>query len=166
MLQFSYSLDNELTVPVGQLPSGIQVQAFEIVLTERSRKLQQLVRMLTTPVAGVGVSPQQGLSPPWRKRLQIQAKYLSELSAGLLRRANRVASGDAGDALVQGTLASNWNRWAPMAISVYSQAINAFAGEVDRAMSHKPVSGTPAPYVKMAGVLKVAPPRLPDVGAR
>jgi hypothetical protein len=163
MLHAFGNLDNELTVPVGQLPSGVQVQALEMALTGRTLKLKQLVSMLKTPVPGIGVAPQQGLSPAWKKRIQIQVKYLSELWAGVMNRANRVASGDAGDAIVQGSLASNWNRWAPTALQVYGEAINAFHGEVDRAMSNKPVAGTPAAYMKMASVLKVPPPKLPDV---
>ena len=62
MLHFGYALDNELRVRPGELPSGIQTQAFEVAVTRISQRYATLKRMLLqqTPTGAAAI---QGLNP-------------------------------------------------------------------------------------------------------
>jgi len=77
MLHFNYTLDSELKVPPGRLPSGIQTQAFEMAINRMGRKFRTTVQMLATPVAGMGGKrPVDGLSPGWRERIGTETAFL------------------------------------------------------------------------------------------
>lgn len=165
MLNFNYTLDNELKVPIGQLPSGIQTQAFEMAANEMTRKFRETQRMLLRPVPGVGASAYAGMSPQWQVRLKVEAAFIADLLDRLVVVARQIALGDAGDALVQSKLTGLWNRWAPETLVVYSRTLSAYQKDVGKAMANQPVAGMPAIYVKMAHMAKMDPPELAPVNS-
>lgn len=159
MLSFNYTLDNELTAPVGQLPSGIQAQALQLALTRMSRKYHQTLRLLTTQVAGTGAAPIAGMAPAWRARIQAQSAFLKAIPGRLNRMAEALIQ-ESANAVYQGRLDQSWNTWAPVALKVYDEALRAFQAEVSKAMSNQPVVGLPAAYVKLAAFVKLPAPTL------
>lgn len=163
MLNFNYTLDNELKVPIGQLPSGIQTQAFEMAANEMTRKFRETQRMLLRPVPGVGASAYAGMSPQWHVRLKASAAFIADLLDRLVDVAQQVAIGDAGDAIVQSKLTGLWNRWAPETLAVYSRTLSAYQKDVAKAIANQPVAGMPAVYVKIAHLAKMDPPVLTPV---
>jgi hypothetical protein len=162
MLNFNYTLDTELTAPVGQLPSGIQTQALQMALSRMSRKYHQTLNLLTTKVPGTGAAPIAGMAPAWRSRIQMQSDFLKAIPGRL----NSMAEGlivESANAVYQGQLDQRWNTWAPVALRVYGEALRAFQAEVSKAMSNQPVAGMPAAYVKLAAFAKLPAPQLPRV---
>jgi hypothetical protein len=162
MLNFDYTTDQELKVQPGQLPSGIQTQAFEMAATHMSRKFNNVKRMLNTRTQ-TGAPPIAGLSKQWQERLQAESDFVGGLPDQLLRVARQVALGDGGDAIVQGSLRGRWNTWAPEALSAYSRTLSAFETDVSKAMGNMPIIGMPAVYVKMAQMARTEPPVVPHV---
>ena len=165
MLNFNYTLDNELKAPVGQLPSGIQTQAFGIAITHLSQRYRDTVKMLRQPVPGVGASAIMGMSPDWQVRLKREAAFLGVMPRQLASIANMVVFNHAANAVDQGRLDQNWDRWSVNALEAYRQALRAFQSEVNKAMSNNPVIGLPAPFIKLAHVAKINPPVVPNVNA-
>ena len=165
MLHFNYTLDNELKAPIGQLPSGIQTQAFEMALNQISRKFHETMQLIAQPVPGVGASAAQGMAPEWQMRIKAQSDFITALFPRLLQVGQSVALGDVGDALVQSTLSKHWNRWSPMALKTYSRTLSAFQKEVNKAMSNNPSVGTPAVFIKMAAIARMPPPAMATVNS-
>ncbi len=163
MLTFGYTLDNELKVPMGQLPSGIQTQALEMSVTRLTRGFTETSKMLLQKVPGTGTSPIAGMSPDWQKRLARETAFVSKLPAQLLSTARSIALSDAGNAIVQSKLDNRWNRWAPQVLQTYSDTLQAYQAEVSRAMGNAVVSGLPAVYVKMAKLARTKPPQLASI---
>jgi len=165
MLDLNYTLDSELKTRPGELPSGIQTQAFQRVLLNIARRLETIKRMVNQQVPGAGANAFAGLSPVWRARLAAQTEFLNGLPNRLMDVARQIALGDMGDAITQRTSPRLWNRWAPEALEVYSDALKAFQVEVDKALSNKPAQGMPAAYIKMANLAKTVAPTLPAAEA-
>lgn len=164
MLNFNYTLDNELRAPVGQLPSGIQTQALAMALTRMARKYHQTMRLLTQKVPGTGAAPAAGMNPQWRARIRAESAFLQRVPARLQQMGASIV-GEAANAVYQGRLDRQWDSWAPMALKVYGEALKAFQGEVSKAMSNQAILGSPAAFEKLARFAKVAPPTVPSVGA-
>lgn len=163
MLNFNYTLDSELKVSVGQLPSAIQVQAFEMAANEMTRKFRETQRMLMQPVPGVGASAYAGMSPQWQMRLKVEVAFIAGLLDRLVDVAGQVVFDGAGNALVQGKIFALWNRWSPEALAVYSRTLTAYQKDVSKAIANQPVAGMPAVYIKMAHLAKMDPPVLNPV---
>ena len=164
-LNLNYTLDNELKTRPGELPSGIQTQAFQIALTHISRRLETIKAMVNQKVPGAGANAFSGLAPAWRQRLATQTQFLNALPARLMDVAQQIALGDMGDAIAQRTSPKLWNRWAPAALETYADSLKAFQGEVSRALSNKPAHGMPAAYAKMANLAKMDAPLMPTADA-
>jgi hypothetical protein len=164
MLNFNYTLDNELRAPVGQLPSGIQTQALAMALSRMARKYHQTMRLLTTKVRGTGAAPAAGMSPQWKARIKAQSTFLSKIPARYNQMAQSIVA-EAANAVYQGRLDRRWDTWAPMALKTYQEALRAFQGEVSKAMSNQAIIGMPAAYDKLATFAKVAPPSVPEVNS-
>lgn len=164
MLHFGYALDNELQVRPGELPSGVQTQAFEIAVTRISQRYATLKRMLLqkTPT---GASAIQGLNPQWQVRLKDTSDFIAALPSRLVSVANQIARDDAGNAVAQSGISLLWNRWAPEALQVYSDTLKAFEADVQRGFANQAISVMPAVYVKMAVVAKTDPPLVPVVSS-
>jgi hypothetical protein len=162
MLNFNYTLDSELTAPVGQLPSGIQVQAFGLALTRMSQRLRVALEMLNTPVRGLKVGPIAGIQPVWRQRLKSEIAFMRKLPDRLIATAESVASFGISNAVDQGRLDSQWNRWSEQALQVYGETLAAFQNEVSAALLNKPIQGIPASMLKIASIARLPPPSLPD----
>jgi hypothetical protein len=162
MLHFNYTLDNELKAPVGQLPSGIQTQAFGLALTRMSERFKSTVRMLTAPVGPLKVGPIDGLQPVWKERIAIEIAFLQGLPDRLIGVAESVATHGIGNAVDQGRLDSQWDRWSQQALRIYGEALSAFQKEVVNAMGNRPVRGVPASMIKIATIAKLPFPPLPD----
>ncbi len=163
MLNFNYTLDNELKAPIGQLPSGIQTQAFEMAMTRMARKYHQTMRLLTQKVPGTGAAPAAGMNPQWKQRIKAESTLLVNVQPRLVAMAQGIV-GEAANAVYQGRLDRQWNVWAPQALQVFGEALRAFQGEVSKAMSNQAIVGSPAMFAKLAAFAKVAPPVLPAVG--
>jgi hypothetical protein len=148
MLNFNYTLDNELKAPVGQLPGGIQTQALAMALSRMSRKYHQTMRLLTQKVSGTGAAPADGMS----QRLPAR---INSMAASIV--------GESANAVYQGRLDRRWDTWAPVALKVYGETLRAFQGEVSKAMSNQAILGSPATFAKMAAFAKVSPPVVPNV---
>jgi hypothetical protein len=162
MLNFNYTLDNELRAPVGQLPSGIQAQALQMALSRMSRKYHQTLRLLTVKVPGTGAAPIAGMTPAWRSRIQAQSAFLKAIPGRLNQMAEGIIT-EGANAVYQGRLDRRWNTWAPVALKVYGEALRAFQVEVSKAMSNQPIAGQPAAYAKLAAFAKLPEPKLPLV---
>jgi hypothetical protein len=159
-LSFNYSLDNEIKAPAGQLPSGIQTQAFEMILNRLAERLNILLKLLGTPVPNTGAAPLFGMSKGWQQRIRAEAAFLQSAWPQLLRVAQTVAFNGAGNAVDQEGLAPGWNRWSGQALQAYKEAISAFQADVDKAMSNRPANGLPAAFVKLSLIARMAPPVL------
>jgi hypothetical protein len=165
MLHFNYTLDNELVAPVGQLPSGIQVQAFGLALTRMSERFHASVRVLQMPVGPLKVGPVAGMQPVWRSRLKTEIAFLRKMPDRLIAVAESVASYGIANAVDQGRLDSQWNRWSQQGLKAYGEALDAFQREVSAALRNAPVLGVPAAMIKLAAIAKVPPPSMPDAAA-
>lgn len=164
MLHFNYTLDNELEVPVGRLPSGIQTQAFEMAIERMGRKFRSSLRMLMTPVAGFGgKTPLDGMSPGWQARIKAESAFMGSMPAQLQQRARLVALSHSGNAVNQGALEQDWNRWSALALQTYGEALDAFQKDVSQAMRNAAAQGAPAVFTKLAALAKVSAPRLSNV---
>jgi hypothetical protein len=162
MLSFNYTLDSELTAPVGQLPSGIQTQAFGMALSRLARRYRTTREMLLKQVPGTGASALMGATVPWQERLKTEMGFFDAVPDKLTAVAQNVAIGDVGNAVYQGRLANRWNNWAPRALSEYASALGAFERDVSKAMSNAPVVGIPAPIMRLAKIAKMKTPSVPN----
>jgi hypothetical protein len=160
MLNFNYSLDQELKAPVGSLPSGIQAQAFGMAITRMSRKFHNAVRLLQQPVPGLKTGPISGLAPEWRSRLEAQMRFMGQAPDQLLRVAEQVVHRGAGNAVDQGRKALNWDRWSQLALRTYNEALDAFQQQVNKAMGNSVPTGTPPAMIKLAALAKMKAPAL------
>lgn len=166
MLHFNYTLDNELKVPVGRLPSGIQTQAFEMAMNRMGQKYRSTIQMVSSPVTALGgKTPLDGMSPGWQERIRTESAFLSQMPAQLMQRARFVALAHAGNAVGQSSLERNWNLWVDATLKAYGNALNAFQQEVQKAMGNATVNGVPASFVTLARLAKVSPPAVPNTKA-
>lgn len=162
-INFNYTLDSELHVNVGQVPTAISVQALTLAAREMSRKFMEIQSMITRTVPGTGGTPFQGMVPAWQQRITAETIWVGDLLSRIVGVAEQIALEDAGDAIAQGSMRELWNRWAPAALSVYSETLKAFNKDVGFAMTNRPVVGIPPAYAKMANLLKEDPPSLSPV---
>jgi hypothetical protein len=164
MLHFNYALDSELEVAPGRLPSGIQTQAFEVALSRIGERYRATTRMLGKTVAGMrGKTAFDGLSKGWQERLSIEVLFLNGMPSALMRRARFVTHAHAGNAVTQSLLERNWNLWAPVALRAYSEALDAFAREVNLAISNATTNDLPGAFQRLAIVAGQTPLRLAGV---
>jgi hypothetical protein len=163
MLNFDYTLDSELKAPVGELPSGIQTQAFSEALTRLMRKYHATMKMLARPVVPLKVPAAAGFSPIWKERIKAESAFIQAAVHRLNQIARTIVLRGTSNAVLQGALDSNWDRWSGHALQSFSQALASFEGEVSRAMSNAVTNGTPASFVKLATVAKMTVPTIPDV---
>jgi hypothetical protein len=162
MLNFNYTLDNELTAPVGQLPSGIQTQAFGLAISRMMERFHTAVQVLQMPVRPGGVGPMAGMDKVWQQRLKAEIAFMLKMPNRLISAADSVATHGIANAVDQGRLDSQWNRWSQQGLKVFGEAIDAFQREVSAALMNKPVTGVPAAMVKLANIAKVPAPVLLD----
>ena len=76
-LNFNYMLDNELRVPIGQLPSGINTQAVEMAASQMTRRFRETQQMLSRKAPGIGASPYSGMTPAWQMRLKAESAWVA-----------------------------------------------------------------------------------------
>jgi hypothetical protein len=162
MLNFSYTLDNELEVPMGRIPSGIQTQAFEMALTRIEQRYRTTKRLLGQKVPGLGKGPVSGMSKGWQVRLISQVQFLDALPHLLLAKASNIALGDNSNAVLQGGARLRWNNWSQLALTNYARALSAFESEVEKGLTNAPVSGMPAALIRVAAIAGAPAPVLLD----
>lgn len=164
MIEFSYSIDEELKVPMGQLPTTIQTQAFQTALLSLASRIENAKNMLIEPTQGLKATPYQGLATAWQKRISQEVLFLEKLKEQLIARSLVVALKDRGNAVVQGDLEKNWNRWAPVALQAYANVAPVFDKEIALALSNSLVPvGTPPAYIVAATYADISAPQLSNV---
>lgn len=162
MLDFGYTLDNELTVPVGRLPSGIQTQALEIVINRIGRRYRTAKKLLLQKVPGFGKTTAQAVSEDWQLRLITGSRFLDALPSLINSRAMQLVDAYTRNAVTQGAGRQAWNQWALLVIKEYRSAVAAFEVEVSKALTNTPVNGLPTAYVRVAKAVGVPVPQLLD----
>jgi hypothetical protein len=162
MLNQDYTLDSELKARVGQLPSGIQTQAFTEAVSRMMWKFNGTMGLLSRPVPPMGVPPTAGMSPEWQARIATEAAFIRQAVPQLGQVAHAIVTQGAGNAVIQPRLDRRWNTWAPATLRAFSQMISSFEKEVSRAMSNATQNGIPASFIKVAKLADMTAPSVPD----
>lgn len=162
MLNFNYTLDNELEVPVGRLPTGIQTQALEMAIHRVGRRYRTTKKLLSKRVPGLGRGPVAGMSKDWQLRLISQAKFLDAIPSILYARAANMVQRHMRNAVLQGDARRVWNAWSDRAIQDYAKAVAAFEREVAAALTGETATGMPAAMIRLARTAGVPEPVVLD----
>jgi hypothetical protein len=165
MLDFGYTLDNELTVPVGRIPTGIQTQALEMAINRIGRRYRSAKKLLVQKVPGFDQRTVQTVSKDWKLRLITEVRFLDALPGLINVRAAKLVNTYNRNAVTQTMGRQAWNQWAALVIKEYRSAVAAFGNEVSKAISNTPVNGLPAAFMRVAQVAGVPAPVLLDAKA-
>lgn len=165
MLNFNYTLDSELEVPVGRIPSGIQTQALEMAINRIGRRYRTTKKLLSKQVPGLGRGPVAGMSEVWQLRLISESRFLDAMPPAIYSRAGAMVDSYRVNAALQGEARRVWNGWSQKVIKDYALAVAAFEREVALAMKNGPSNGLPPAMVRLAKTVGVPTPVLLDAKA-